>query len=167
MNTPRARWLGHAWDRLSIYLPVLLMGGLALVSYWLIRLTPTPEPPAPPRPVSHEPDYFMRDFALRSFNATGALEHELQGQELRHYPDTGELEVDRARLRSVHPSGRVSTAQGERLTANADQTEYRLEGQVVLVRDGDRITAETLDYDTHRSVATLQGRVQARLAGQR
>lgn len=167
MNTPRARWWSHAWDRLSIYLPVLLMGGLALASYWLIRLTPTPEPPAPPRPVSHEPDYFMRDFALRNFNAAGLLEHELKGQELRHYPDTGELEVDGARLLSLHPSGRVSTAQADRLTANANQTEYRLTGNVVLVREGDRVTAETLDYDTNRSVATLQGRVQARLAGQR
>ncbi len=167
MNTLPARWWSRAWDQLSIYLPVLLMGVLALGSYWLIRLTPIPAPPVPPRPVSHEPDYFMRDFALRNFNAAGVLEHELQGQTLRHYPDNGELEVDRARLRSLHASGRISTAQADRLTANADQTEYRLTGNVVLTRDGDRITAETLNYDTERSVATLQGRVQAQLAGQR
>ena len=31
------------WDQVSIYLPVLLMGLLALASYWLLRATPAPE----------------------------------------------------------------------------------------------------------------------------
>ena len=30
--------LRRFWDRLSIYLPVLLMGALALGSYWLLRM---------------------------------------------------------------------------------------------------------------------------------
>ena len=29
------------WDRLAIYLPVMLMGVLALGTYWLARNTPT------------------------------------------------------------------------------------------------------------------------------
>ena len=38
----RARRRGHWIDQLSIYLPVLLMGLLALASYWLLRATPAP-----------------------------------------------------------------------------------------------------------------------------
>ena len=34
--------LRHAWDRLSIYLPVLLMGLLALGTWWLVKNTPGP-----------------------------------------------------------------------------------------------------------------------------
>ena len=45
-----AQALLRAWDRLSIYLPVMLMAVLALLTYWLVRNTPifiTP-PGAPP-----------------------------------------------------------------------------------------------------------------------
>ena len=57
--------LRRAWERLSLYLPVLLMGLLALGTWWLVRNAPQPQPAVVERPVSHEPDYFMRDFAAR------------------------------------------------------------------------------------------------------
>ena len=34
------RGFGRAWDRISIYLPVILMAVLALATYWLARTTP-------------------------------------------------------------------------------------------------------------------------------
>ena len=39
MNTP-GRIVGRAWDRMSLYVPVMLMGLLALGTYWLARNTP-------------------------------------------------------------------------------------------------------------------------------
>ena len=47
---PWGRQLRRGWDRLSIYLPVVLMGLLALGSYWLLRATPEPELPVAERP---------------------------------------------------------------------------------------------------------------------
>ena len=38
-----ARLGGRVWDRISIYLPIILMGVLALGTYWLVRNTP-PKP---------------------------------------------------------------------------------------------------------------------------
>ena len=40
---PWGRRLQRGWDRLSIYLPVVLMGLLAMGSYWLLRATPEME----------------------------------------------------------------------------------------------------------------------------
>jgi len=133
--TPPPHWWSRAWDRLSIYLPVLLMGGLALLSYWLVRLAPVPEAVVAARPLSHEPDYFMRDFALRTFDAAGQLRQELRGTEVRHYPDTGALEVDDARVRSLGERGGLTTAQARRLNTDADQRVYALQGQVQVVRE--------------------------------
>ena len=128
---PRLAW---AWDRASIYLPVLLMGGLALGSYWVVRQTPAaPEPPAQ-RPVSSEPDYTMRDFALRTFGVDGHLRAELQGREIRHYPHTDTTVVDEARVRQFGPNGRLSTAHARELWTNGEQTEYRLRGNVRFIQ---------------------------------
>lgn len=135
LATPPPRWWVRASDRLSIYLPVLLMGGLALGSYWLVRNAPVPEAPAPDRPLAHEPDYFMRDFAVRTFTPEGRLLNELRGREVRHFPDTRTLEVDEARMRAFNPQGRLTTATTARLSSNADQTVYRLQGQVHVVRE--------------------------------
>ena len=93
------------WDQVSIYLPVLLMALLAAASYWLLRLTPEAIEPAPQRPVTHEPDYFMRRFSVKVFDEGGALKTEVYGAEARHHPDTDSTEIDQARIRSVDPNG--------------------------------------------------------------
>ncbi len=126
--------LRRLWDRLSIYLPVLLMGALALGSYWLLRATPVPPEPTPQRAPSHEPDYYMRGFAVKTFDARGQLQNELRGTEIRHYPDTDTLEVDEARIRSFGASGELTTARARRVTTNAEQTVYELTGEAVVVR---------------------------------
>ena len=69
---PLAR-LHQGWDRAAVYLPVLTMGLLALGSYWILRSAPEPQAPALLRPATHEPDYFMRGFSVRSHGTDGAL----------------------------------------------------------------------------------------------
>ncbi|WP_416401061.1 LPS export ABC transporter periplasmic protein LptC [Alicycliphilus denitrificans] len=127
--------LRRAWERLSIYLPVLLMGLLALGTWWLVRNAPQPPQPAQERPVRHEPDYFMRDFAVRNFDATGRLQSEIRGTLARHYADTDTLEIDQARLRSVSVDGRVTTASANRALSNADGSEVQLFGNAIVVRE--------------------------------
>ncbi|WP_082585680.1 MULTISPECIES: LPS export ABC transporter periplasmic protein LptC [unclassified Hydrogenophaga] len=122
-------------DRLSIYLPVLLMGLLALASYWLLRATPTPEAPQAARPVSSEPDYFMRGFSVKAFDLTGALKSEVVGDEARHHPDDDRIEIDNARIRNIGPEGRPTVASAKLVTTNADNSQFILEGNAVVVRD--------------------------------
>lgn len=131
MSTPLRRF----WERLSLYLPVLLMGLLALGTWWLVRNAPQPQQPAPERSASHEPDYFMRDFAVKTFDATGRLQSDIRGSLARHYADTDRLEIDQARMRSVNPAGRVTTASADRALSNGDGSEVQLFGNAVVTRE--------------------------------
>jgi len=121
-------------DRLSIYLPVAVMGVLALGSYWLVRSTPPPVTPTVAQPVQHESDYFMRDFAVRTFDADGKLKSEIFGVEGRHYPDTDTLEIDKPRIRSISEDGNLITATANRGLSNGDGTEVQLFGNAIVTR---------------------------------
>ena len=84
----------RTWDRLSVYLPLVLMGLMAMTTYWLVRNTPAigdAELEAAPR---HVPDYFMREFSVKVFGDDGKLKSEMVGVEGRHFPDTDTLEID-------------------------------------------------------------------------
>ncbi|MEO0003303.1 MAG: putative 3-deoxy-D-manno-octulosonate 8-phosphate phosphatase [Pseudomonadota bacterium] len=132
---PLAR-LRQGWDRAAVYLPVLTMGLLALGSYWILRSTPEPAAPAPLRPATHEPDYFMRGFSVRSHGADGALLSELSGSQIRHYPDNDAIEIDQARLLAISNSG-YTRAEARRLSTDGRQSEYLLEGGVTVERHGE------------------------------
>lgn len=133
--TARGRALRRTWEIASIYLPVLLMGLLALGTYWFVKNTPLLGLPDAPRPVRHDPDYYMRGFAVRTFDASGQLKSELFGTEARHYPDTDTLEIDQVRIRSFSKEGRLTTATAKRALSNADGSEVQLFGDALVVRD--------------------------------
>lgn len=123
------------WDTVSIYLPVLLMGLLALASYWLLRATPAfVEAPAA-QPVSQEPDYFMRRFSVKSFDPDGTLRSEVAGTEARHHPSDDRVEIDNARIRRIDDQGLVTVATARRVTTNSDNTEFLLEGNAQVLRE--------------------------------
>ncbi|MFT4243752.1 MAG: LPS export ABC transporter periplasmic protein LptC [Acidovorax sp.] len=127
--------LRQGWDRLSLYLPVALMGLLALGTWWLVRNAPPPLAPAAERPLAHQPDYFMKTFSVKSFDATGRLQSEVKGDMARHYPDTDTLEIEQARMRSVTPEGRVTVATANRALTNADGSEVQLFGNAIVTRE--------------------------------
>ena len=122
------------WDRLTIYLPVLMMGVLALGTYWLVRNSPVSAAPEPARALQHEADYFMRKFTIKTFGEDGRLKSEIYGVEARHYPDTDTLEIDEPRIRSISPEGRLVTSTSQRGLANGDGSEVQLFGNAHVVR---------------------------------
>ena len=124
------------WDRAAVYLPVLTMGLLALGSYWVLRSTTEPAPAAVQRAVTHAPDYFMRNFSVRSHHADGSLRSELSGTRAQHHPDDDTTEVEQARLRTFGDNGQLTLAQAERLRMHANRSEYLLEGGVKVERSG-------------------------------
>ncbi|QIL45395.1 LPS export ABC transporter periplasmic protein LptC [Acidovorax sp. HDW3] len=126
--------LRRSWDRLSLYLPVLLMGLLAMGTWWLVRSAPRPPRPDVATVLRHEPDYSLRDFSVKTFGANGQLQSELQGQIGHHYPDTDTLEIEQVQMRSISPEGRVTTAHARRGLSNADGSEVQLFGDAVVTR---------------------------------
>ena len=127
--------LRAAWDRASIYLPIILMGVLALGTYWLVRSTPVFMLPEAPRPPSHEPDYFMKNFTVKTFDAAGKLKSEVSGAQAKHFPDTDTLEIDGARIRSFDAQGHLTTVTANRALTNADASEVQLMGNARAVRE--------------------------------
>lgn len=123
------------WDRVSIYLPIILMGFLALGTYWLVRNTPVIAPAGAQGAAQHEPDYFMRRFSVKSFDGKGRLKSEVFGSEARHYPDTDTLEIDQPRIRSIGEKGQLTEATANRALSNGDGSEVQLFGNAVVVRD--------------------------------
>lgn len=129
------RGFGRAWDRISIYLPVILMGLLALGTYWLARTTPGAAPIVGEHAPTHEPDYFLRGFSVKSFDDDGRLKSEIRGTEARHFPDTDTLEIDQPRIRSYSEKGALTVATADKALSNSDASQVQLIGHAVVTRE--------------------------------
>jgi lipopolysaccharide export system protein LptC len=134
-------FLYEAWERFLLYLPLMVMGTLALGTYWLVRSTPVPEVAQAERVRGHEPDYFMHGFSIKTYDATGRMRSEVQGDVARHYPDTKWIEIDSIRIRSFDALGRLTTASALRGLTNDSGSEVQLMGKAVVVREADKTAA--------------------------
>ena len=118
-----------------MYMPLLMMGALALGTYWLVRNTPTFSKPEAVREVGHEVDYFMQNFTIKNFEEDGKLKSEIQGTEARHFADTDILEIDQARILSININRQLTTATANRAYSNGDGSEVQLTGNARVVRE--------------------------------
>ena len=125
----------RTWDQVSIYLPVVLMGALALGTYWLVRNSPVFSAQEAAKVAKNDIDYFMRNFTVKSFGETGQLKSEIHGVEGRHYPESDTLEIDKPRILSISDAGRPVTSTGNRALSNGDGSEVQLFGNARVVRE--------------------------------
>jgi len=130
--------LRDLFDQLTLYLPVLLMGLLAMATYWLVRSTPAIEAPHPAAPLQHLPDYFMHQFSVKTFDASGQLKHEITGWEVQHYPDTDTFEIGQVNLRSFNEARELTTASALRAISNSNASDVQLIGQALVQREASR-----------------------------
>jgi lipopolysaccharide export system protein LptC len=125
----------RAWDHVSIYLPIVLMGTLALGTYWLVRNSPVFTTQEVAKVVKHDVDYYMRNFTIKSFDELGVMRSEIKGLEGRHYADTDILEIDKPNIHSISDRGRHVTSTGNRGLSNGDGSEVQLFGNARVVRE--------------------------------
>lgn len=121
---------------LAAWLPMLLMMLLALGTWWLVKNTPTLDAGRQPAAPVHVPDYTMRDFSVQRYAAAGAMRVQLDGDVMRHYPDTDTLEIDEVRIRAVGRDGRITRARARSATSNGAATEVQLQGGAEVVQEG-------------------------------
>ena len=141
----------------STYLPIFLMGLLAMSTWWLVKNTPVFDAPREAAPQSHTPDYTMENVIVRRFSPQGSLKTQIHGDQLRHYPDTDTLEIDKIRMRAVGTKGEITTAQGLIGWSNRDGSELRLQGQAVVVREA-TATEPTMTFSGESMTALLPQR---------
>jgi lipopolysaccharide export system protein LptC len=117
------------WDALMSWLPLILMGCLALGSWWLVKNAPQPAgtgPMAAPRTAA---DYTMSGLTLQRFGTDGQLKLQIEGAVLRHLPQAQQVEIDDARILALAPGGRVTRARATQVVATDDGTLVELKGQ--------------------------------------
>jgi lipopolysaccharide export system protein LptC len=131
-------WHQRAREWLATYLPLLLMGVLALGTWWLVKNTPSAQAPREAAAPRAEPDYTMQNFVVERFDKDGRLKARIQGDQLRHYADTDRIEIDQARVRAVAADGRATLAQARRAITNGDGSELQLLGDARIDSTGPR-----------------------------
>jgi lipopolysaccharide export system protein LptC len=127
-------WPARLLDALSSYLPMLLMAMLALGSWWLVKNTPLPEVARGVQLPRHEPDYAMRQFSIQRFAPDGPLRALVEGEALRHFPDTDTFEIELPRVSAYAAGGEATSGSALRALSNADATEVQLLGDAQVTR---------------------------------
>ena len=126
-------WL-RLWRSMSTLLPLLLMLLLAGFSWWVaqqaLHALRGREPAAPPQ----EPDYFLRDFQTRSFDADGRPGALLSGAAMRHIPGDQTVRIEQPVLHVVESGGVVLDARARAGISNADASNIQLLGDAVVQR---------------------------------
>lgn len=126
--------LRHAWERLSLYLPVLLMLLLALGSWWLVRNAPPVVREVEDAPVAHRPDYSMVHFMVKDFDVQGRMQSEIRGDRADHYPVTDTMEIQNVDMRGFALDGAQTTATAKKGISNGDASEVQLWGDAAVTR---------------------------------
>lgn len=115
-------------DLAASWLPLLLMTGLALGSWWLVRNAPQAVSPQTPRAERVDPDYAMDKPVVQRFDAEGRLRLEIQGQAMRHYPQGDRVEVDLPLIKAYAPDGRLTTGTARRVLSDGKASDVLLAG---------------------------------------
>ena len=119
---------------LSFYLPLIVLALLACGSWWLVRSVPTLSSPQTDKPVRQDPDYRLRDFSVKSFNAAGQLTREVTGKKAQHFPVTEELQIEEIRIFAENDSGGRMNAQALQGIASDDGAKVTLIGQAYAIK---------------------------------
>lgn len=121
-------------DRITMWSPVLLLGALAALTYWLDSQV---QPPAPRVDGSnrHDPDLFVERFRAISLDALGRPAQSISGKRAVHFADDQTMQFDEPMLAQTEagkPAFRI-TAQQARLTGNREEIFF--EGHVRAMRE--------------------------------
>lgn len=144
----------------ATYLPLLLMSALAGLTWWLARYSPRLPDERPAQAARHDPDYTAERAVLQRYSVDGQLVAQVEGEQVRHYPDTDEIEVDTVRLATTGADGRRTQATARQALAAGDGSRYSLQGGAHVISTGP--DGRTVDLTgEHLLVLTQERRVES------
>ncbi len=129
MNRRRA-----LFDRLTTWSPVLLLGSLAALTYWLNAQVQQP-PPRIDGSSRHDPDFYIENFRAVSFDADGRVRQSLAASRAEHYPDDGSVDFFSPVLALTDPGQPRMSIVAEGGTVSGDRETVTFRGNVRGVRD--------------------------------
>jgi lipopolysaccharide export system protein LptC len=121
-------------DRATAWSPVLLLGGLAALTYWLDAQV---QPPPPRRDGSerHDPDIYVEGFRAVELDANGRPRQLVAGKRALHYGDDQTTEISEPLLSQTEegkPAFRITASKG---TLSGDRKQAFFTGNVRAVRE--------------------------------
>jgi lipopolysaccharide export system protein LptC len=124
------------FDRLISCSPVLLLGGLAALTYWLDAQV---QSPASRRDGSarHDPDLFLVNFHAVNFDEKGNPKETLSAQRGEHFPDDETAELSAPMFRITQPGKPTFTVTADRGKISGDRENAYFTGHVQAHRDAE------------------------------
>lgn len=130
----RPRTATRLVDRLVSWSPVLFLGSLAALTYWLDAQV-QPPPPRVDGSLRHDPDMVIEHFRAQSFGADGSLHQSLAAAGARHFPDDGSVDFTAPSVRLIEPDRPQVSLDAAEGTLSGDRETIVLRGNVRAVQD--------------------------------
>jgi lipopolysaccharide export system protein LptC len=127
--------LGRAQiDRLIAWSPVVLLGTLAVVTYWLNAQVQVGGP-AFDGSGRHDPDLYIENLKAVSLDEQGRVRQALTAQLARHYPDHDTTDFDAPLITFSDPGKPKLVVSADRATITGDREHAYFSGNVKGVRE--------------------------------
>ena len=130
--------------RPTSWLPLSVLGLLVGLTFWLDQLVQPREARADGS-TRHDPDLMVENFSARTLDPDGSVRYTLAARKMVHYPDDDSAHLDAVKVEAFEPKQPKMTATADRGRLEQGGDRVWIEGNVVLVREGDaRVGASTL-----------------------
>jgi len=132
----------HIFDRVQNFLydfflrifPLAVMGGLALLSYWLLKLNTVQEATPVARVKRHVPDYVFSNIKISTLGDDGETKYRLIAKSLSHYEDDASIDLDEPKLRSFIKNSSATTVSSKKGHLDGDLSVLELIGKAEMSR---------------------------------
>jgi len=123
-------------DKLVAWSPVLLLGGLAALTYWLdAQIQPTGA--RRDGATRHDPDMYIESFGAVTYSTDGAILQSLAAKRAQHYPDDDSIDLTSPSLTLTDPGKPRLTIAADLGTVSGNREVVTLRGNVRATRDAE------------------------------
>lgn len=119
--------------RSSQIFPLILLGFLAALSFWLERVADIPEPRRDGK-LRHDPDAIVENFMVRRFNTDGIVQSRLKAPHMLHYPDDDSSLVQKPFYTYYRPNLPDTTITGQQARVTEKGNHVYIWGNVIATR---------------------------------
>jgi lipopolysaccharide export system protein LptC len=122
-------------------MPLILMGTLSLVTFWLVQKNTPHEKSLLERMRLHEPDYTIQDGALSALNELGNTKYRILGAKVIHYDDDASIDILTPRMRLFQAEKAPVTVKSDTGHVDGDLTILDLHDNASIFRPAQEATA--------------------------
>ncbi|MDR1529616.1 MAG: LPS export ABC transporter periplasmic protein LptC [Burkholderiales bacterium] len=123
--------------RLISWSPLLFLGGLAVLTYWLNTQIQSPDTFGD-KEKAHTQDLFIKNFRAVIFDENGFPKQQLAADYAEHFVDDESIILARPQLMITHPERPRLTMRAEQGKVSGDHKNVYLERDVVVMRAADK-----------------------------